>query len=436
MFLVTAMTAALVAACSSNSGEGGGNDTDASSDATGPEAGMDATSPDATPEDGSSEAGDAGSDAVADGSDLDAPRDSSPEPDAAHEAGPLDAGTDASTDGPSGDAPASDAPSGEDGQATDASDAGPSCPGCVVLATATNPVGMAADANNVYWLDDAANGTVKKVPIAGLGDGGAPVNLASNQDFGSYSESSYSGIAVDATYVYWATLNFVMKAPIDGSSAPQIIAGGQPNAVVVDSSNLYWTSANTLDPPYGGVFMVPKDADASAVPTTLVANAGNVGGLAVAGGTAYYAVWPTGVFSVPIAGAGMPPTTIESGFGAPAGIAIGSAQVFWTGSFVGSAGLFAAPLGGLPDGGAPEVISSVGAQPNVVADASNVYWIAGGQILEAPLAGLPDGGAPKVLATNQGTAIVLTVDPLAQGNVYWAASAPSGSGWVIVAVPK
>jgi hypothetical protein len=418
------VTAGFFAACSGNSGSGG-NDQDASSDATGPEAGMDATGPDAEPE--------GGSDGAADGNDHDATPEGGPEMDSGHDSGTEHEGeTDAKADAP-GDA-------SEDGHlsdaAADAADAGPSCPGCVVLATANNPVGLTADANNVYWLDSVGDkGTVVKVPIAGLDDGGTPATLASNQALGgAYSVSSYSGITVDATSVYWTTADLVMKAPIDGSAAPKILSGStQPNAIVVDATNVYWTDSATGDPPYGGVLTIPKDGTSTGNATTLVANAGNVGGLAVVGGTLYYAVWPKGIFSAPIADGGAP-TTIESGFGAPAGIAVSSTQIFWTGFSISNAGLFAAPLGGLPDGGAPAVISPTSAQPQVVTDASNVYWIAGDQVLEAPLAGFPDGGAPKVLAANQNEALLIAVDPLAHGNVYWASG--TAGNYVIAKIPK
>ena len=54
-----------------------------------------------------------------------------------------------------------------------------------------NPMGIAVDGTNVYWVDEGA-GTVMSVPLAG----GAPKTLASGQN-------KPWAIAVDATGIYW-----------------------------------------------------------------------------------------------------------------------------------------------------------------------------------------------------------------------------------------
>ena len=56
------------------------------------------------------------------------------------------------------------------------------------------PSGIAVDATNVFWIDQQGGGAVVKVPRGG----GAATTLASGQ-------SAPGGIVVDATSVYWTT---------------------------------------------------------------------------------------------------------------------------------------------------------------------------------------------------------------------------------------
>jgi hypothetical protein len=106
------------------------------------------------------------------------------------------------------------------------------------IISSTGPVvGIALDANNVYWAIDSGAGAVMKAPLAG----GTPVALVPAQ------ASSY-GIAVDANYVYWTlstAAGSVMKAPLAGGGPVVTLASGQatPTNLVVDSTYVYWTNA-------------------------------------------------------------------------------------------------------------------------------------------------------------------------------------------------
>jgi sugar lactone lactonase YvrE len=92
----------------------------------------------------------------------------------------------------------------------------------------------ALDGTSFYWTD-SLGGTVMKIALSG----GTPTTLASGQ--------SPIGIAVDSASVYWANgSGTVMKVPLGGGT-PTTLARGQdwPECVIVDSTYVYWTDANS-----------------------------------------------------------------------------------------------------------------------------------------------------------------------------------------------
>jgi hypothetical protein len=101
----------------------------------------------------------------------------------------------------------------------------------------SQPWDIAADANNVYWVDNANPGTVKQVPVGG----GTVVTLAQG-------EGAPVGIAVDLKNVYWTSFsdNTVNAIPIGGADGgtKTVYATSQsgPSAIVVDDVNIYWVN--------------------------------------------------------------------------------------------------------------------------------------------------------------------------------------------------
>ncbi len=89
-----------------------------------------------------------------------------------------------------------------------------------------------------------AFGHVVRVPLAG----GRPENLLGG-------ELGYPAIAVDATHVYLASSDQVVRFPKDGQLflAPEIIASAQNNAssIAVDGSNVYWIDMGSPNPANG-----------------------------------------------------------------------------------------------------------------------------------------------------------------------------------------
>jgi hypothetical protein len=112
---------------------------------------------------------------------------------------------------------------------------GPGLP--VNLDYADDPMGMAVDDDYVYFAQPyAKEPTIAKVPV-----GGGQVTVL--------ARSSAVGMAVDANNVYWVTGTYsgaVCEVPIAGGAA-RVIASNQPVAVgpAVDDEGVYWATNET-----------------------------------------------------------------------------------------------------------------------------------------------------------------------------------------------
>jgi hypothetical protein len=97
-----------------------------------------------------------------------------------------------------------------------------------------DPVAMAADAERAYWGDPNSGAIVSALRTA---DGGAPAQLVS-------SRGTVSAIAVDDTFVYWATSNGYVMAARKANGATTTLAQGQanPSSVAVGGAFVYWTN--------------------------------------------------------------------------------------------------------------------------------------------------------------------------------------------------
>ncbi len=140
--------------------------------------------------------------------------------------------------------------------ATDPSNCGAcghDCQGGACLGSACQPVtiasgqmqasGIAVDASNVYWTTlgtGAMDGTVMACAIGGCGN--TPTTLASGLDFPSF-------LAVDATTAYWTSNSGVMacaKVGCVGAATLDSDANAMGlGSIAVDSTNIYWTNPDT-----------------------------------------------------------------------------------------------------------------------------------------------------------------------------------------------
>ncbi|WP_437674535.1 DUF5050 domain-containing protein [Sorangium sp. So ce131] len=175
----------------------------------------------------------------------------------------------------------------------------------------TYPLGIAADAANVYWTSQD-QGTVMKVSV----DGGEVVAVATGQD-------SPRGIAVDATHVYWVNEGgSVMKAPIAGGELVMIADGqAKPRDIAVDAESVYWTND-------GGTVVKAPIAGGELV--ALAAEQRNPRNIAIDAVHVYWTNDDGTVKRVPLGGG--QPETLARGQDHPLGITLDAEHVYWTNS--------------------------------------------------------------------------------------------------------
>jgi hypothetical protein len=268
--------------------------------------------------------------------------------------------------------------------------------------------------------------------------------LASGQFLGNGGGAV--GVAADDTSVYWtnptSTGGSVRKAPLDGLAdggsatvlaSTQDVPGGN---IVVDSTSVYWAAGNKI-------LKAPKDGVADGGAPTVLASkqVEQPSGLAVDANNVYWVTTGTPpnnyldgtVAMAPLGGVpdGGAPTVLAAGQAYPTGIAVEGTDVYWLNggsTQVGVAGSVMS-LRLVPPGGAPAVLATgtlYDGLSGVAVDGTSAYWSDSttGSVMKAPLAGFPDGGAPTVLATGQTDPGDIVVDG---GYVYWANSTNDAS---------
>jgi hypothetical protein len=298
----------------------------------------------------------------------------------------------------------------------------------------TNPVSVALDPAQVYFVESTATGTVRSCPKTGC-DGGVAPTLADTQPFPS-------GISCLGATLAWAN-NGQGAGHSDGAlwscglpnCFPQAQAPMQPAtaAVVLDADGVYFVQL--LNPGMVSVCHAVNCLNPKRLLTDLLYPSA----LALDNGAVYVAAYGTGaadgaVYSCVRTGCGDAGFPIALGERTVSGIAVDGDYVYWTSQGTATAAadgeVRRCLKTGCPDAGA-EILASGRLSPySIAVDNGRVYWtergtrpdLRDGVIASCPVAGCSSG--PDVLATGQVDPHGLALDGTA---LYWGSNGPAAA---------
>lgn len=259
--------------------------------------------------------------------------------------------------------------------------------------------------------DVSAEASVDAAMYCSLFDGGQPaILLAQGLD-------KPTSLAVDGTDFYVGTSSQVLRCPLSGcpDAGPTTIA----------SASSVWglrLSATTVffSEFFGGVKSCPKSGCGDAGPTVFPAT--SAAGIAIDDANLYWTEFTPGrVASCPQSGCTDASVIYKGASGPTYGVEVDSTYVYFSNNSQGK--VFRAPLGGVPDGGAPELLAKA-TNPAYMAKSKDQIFVTNqadpGAVYVLPRAGNPDGGAASAFASSLVHARTVAVDEVCQ-NVFFAA---------------
>ena len=263
-----------------------------------------------------------------------------------------------------------------------------------LLTGVDGPWGLAVDSGFAYVLL-LSESTVMRVPLAG----GAAQRVTSVQ----YGSAGRDGIAVDGSNVYLTvsgggTHAGVLKAPIAGGVANYLVQDAiQPEMLRADSTNVYWSTQNSLSGvPIGGGDPIPLAHEALTTFTRIAIDSSYI----------YWSESPEfggySVKRVTLAPGGQI-EILATGLTAVSDLEVDDKNVY----VLVNLDLLKIPIAG---GDPVKVVPKLGT--SMVLDGDQVYATNDTSVLKVA----KSGGTPTVLATAQTRATSITVDAT---SIYW-----------------
>lgn len=251
-----------------------------------------------------------------------------------------------------------------------------------VLATGlVNPWFGVAYGGSIYWDNSGADdggtvtaaGSVMSCPETGCPGSGPTVYTPDGG--GVDGGATISGLARDATYIYWADLfgytgvtGAIYQCAVSdcAGTVVQLVGGDNfiPLSLVVDPSYVYWTDLGTNQ------VLRCALAGCGGNPKIFATAQYGASGLALYGGNVYWTqgIDDGGVLSCPAAGCGSP-TTIASGQANPVAVVADDSGAYWTNLDDGT--VMGCPLGGCAK---PLLLARTQVAYAIAVDAVSVYF--------------------------------------------------------------
>jgi len=278
-----------------------------------------------------------------------------------------------------------------------------SCPSCAVVATLPSgsaPVGLAIDADNIYWTNSGTNEVMQAKT-----DGSSPVTLAAGQ-------STPYAVQVSAGFVYWVSYSatgVMRRTPIGGGPITDVVEAVAARELYVGADAVFWTN----DPDDIQTFPLSGAGLDAGLPTLFTGNP-LVNGLTSDGESVFWVNRGDGAIKKSNPDLSGNDVLVLGSGDVPWDIAVDGTSCYWTeaGTSPKLGSVRRAPKAG---GASPVTIAMNQESPHGIAvDATHVYWASRGDgtIHKALLA----GGGDTVIASGQLTPENVVVDA---AYVYW-----------------